>query len=330
MTISTKAVVFTAPRKVEVRAIEIPDIGPKDIGVRTLYSGISTGTEGWVLKGDYWNSEYPTIPGYQKVGVVDKVGSEVTNYKVGDVIFLRVTRLLPGTISHWGGHTGYSVMDASDSYMFKLPAGLDPAHASMVCLPAVGYHGAAEVMPVGKGETVAVIGLGMIGQFSAQTANLRGAKVIALDLIDERLEIAKNYAKAITINPSKQNPADEIKKIAPDGVDAVIDTSANVKVINESFHWLKQKGRYCFQGYYPNQTPIDFLWPHIKELVMYNPTDSTSDGAKECARCLAEGKMQIQSLISHNVPVSHAPEMYEMLISRPMEAMGVVLDWQKI
>ena len=73
MGIKCKAVVFTEPRQVEVRQIELPEGDRGDIVVRTLYSGISAGTELWSLTGKYWCTRFPTIPGYQKVGVVEQV-----------------------------------------------------------------------------------------------------------------------------------------------------------------------------------------------------------------------------------------------------------------
>ena len=329
MGIKCKAVVFTEPRQVEVRQIELPEGDRGDIVVRTLYSGISAGTELWSLTGKYWCTRFPTIPGYQKVGVVEQVGKEVTGYKSGDVVYLRFTRVTSGTNVEWAGHTGWSVISASEPEMFKIPPSLDPIEAALLCMPAVGYHGAAEVMPVEKGQWVVVIGLGMIGQYSAQTANMLGGRVIGLDLLDDRLKLAADHAGAIAINPSKEDPAEAIKKHCGDGVDAVIDTSAHTETINASFHWLRAGGRYCLQGYYPGRTPLDLLWPHAKELVIYNPTNCTPEGQRTCARNLADGKMHMKSMITHVVPADEAPAMYDMLLNRRQEAMGIVLDWQK-
>ena len=64
MAISCRAVVFAAPRQVELREVELPDSEPGDVVVRTLYSGISAGTELWSLTGKYWSTKFPTIPGY--------------------------------------------------------------------------------------------------------------------------------------------------------------------------------------------------------------------------------------------------------------------------
>jgi threonine dehydrogenase-like Zn-dependent dehydrogenase len=222
-----------------------------------------------------------------------------------------------------------SVVDSADAETFKLPAGLDPAEGSMACMPAVGYHGAAEVMPVAKGEWVVVIGLGLIGQFSAQTAHLRQAKVIAIDPIESRRKLAADFAQAIVIDPKAVDPAKVIKEHCPNGADVVIDASANADAVNASFHWIKQQGRYCFQAYYPDKTPLDLLWPHAKELLMFNPCNITPEGLRQCANNLANGSMTIKPMITHNVPAERAPEMYDMLLKRPKEALGVVLDWRK-
>lgn len=324
---SCNAIVFTDREKVEIQEIDLPDIEPGEIGVKTLYSGISIGSELWILKGKFWNTTFPNVPGYQKVGIVELVGNSVTKYKQGDIVFLRTTKLASNIEVLWAGHTSFSIISADEPYMFKLPKAIAPESASLLCLPAVGYHGVAEVMDINKGDSVAVIGLGMIGQFSAQAAMLQGANVIALDIRDDRLTLAADHAKAITINPAKIDPESEIKKIYPDGLDVIIDTSSNAEIINKSFQWLKPKGKYCLQGYYPEKTSLDLLWPHIKELVIYNPIDSTSAGARHCARYIADGRMAVKEMISINVPFTKAPALYANLLSGTKTILGAVINW---
>jgi 2-desacetyl-2-hydroxyethyl bacteriochlorophyllide A dehydrogenase len=329
MGIQTRAVVFTKPGEVEVQPIELPEPDPGEVVVRTLFSGISPGTELWSLTGKYWSTVFPTIPGYQKAGVVERVGPKVSNLAEGDVIFLRFSKVPPGTNIEWAGHTGHSVVSADDPEVFRLPEGLAPEQASLLCMVAVGYHGAAEVMPVHTGETVIVIGLGLIGQFSAQTAALRGAKVIAVEPVAGRLALAATYARAVPVNPAKEDPTEAIRALCPDGADAVIDTSANPDAVNASFHWIRDKGRYCLQGYYPGMTSLDLLWPHAKELTFYNPTNVTPEGEKHCAQLLADGTMHLGPMITHVKPAEEAPAMYDMLLNRREEGFGVVLDWRE-
>ncbi len=328
MSISSRAVVFTGPKQVEIRKIKLPELADGDVLVRTLFSGISAGTELWQLTARYFCTKFPIVPGYQKIGVVERVGGKVTNYKAGDRVYLRFTKTEPEDRIEWGGHTELSVIPADEPELFKVPAALDAAQGSLLCIGAVGYHGAAEVMPVAAGEWVIVIGLGMIGQFSAQTAALRGAKVIGVDLLDGRLKLAAELAGAITVNPSKPDIVAVLKQHCPKGADAAIDTTAHVETINDSFKWLRQGGRYCFQAYYPDRTSIDLLEPHIKELVMYNPTNCTVAGEKFSAEAIASGKLRMKELITHVVKADKAPGAYEMLLNRRQEAMGVAIDWQ--
>src|SRR5262245_43474844 len=113
------AVVFVAPRRVEIREMELPEPGPDQVGVRTAYSGVSQGTERWALTGRYYrfdsdpSSAYPCSPGYQAAGIVDVVGSEVSDLRVGDHVFLTGTRFTdpahryPGPMA--ASHSGYLV-----------------------------------------------------------------------------------------------------------------------------------------------------------------------------------------------------------------------------
>lgn len=326
MSIRCHAVVFDEPRVVLVQEIDIPDPGVDDVVVRTLYSGISAGTEVWSLTGKYWSTKFPMLPGYQKVGVVEQVGEQVANYREGDLVFLRFTKVNPGTNIEWAGHTSRSVVAAQEPDMFKLPADIDLVAASQICVPAVGYHGVCEVMPISKGERVAVIGQGPIGLYASQYAALRGAKVYALDLLEPRLKLAAQLAGAVPL----RGDADALKKQFADApLDAVVDTSAHAPTINASFHWLRHGGRYCLQGYYPGLTELDLLWPHAKELVLYNPTNVTADGLKQVAQDIAGGRLKVREAISHVIKAEQAPAIYQRLIDRDPSVISAVIDWQE-
>lgn len=325
MSIRCSAIVFVEPGVVDVQEIELPDAGTGDVVVRTLYSGISAGTEVWSLTGRYWSTKFPTLPGYQKVGIVERVGEQVTSYRQGDLVFLRFTKVQPGTNIEWAGHTGRSVVSAGEPEMFKLPTGIDPVAASQICVPAVSYHGVCEVMPIAAGERVAVIGQGPIGLYASQYAALRGAKVFALDLLEPRLELAARLAGAEAV----RGDADAVaERFADAPLDAVIDTSAHPPTVNASFKWLRHGGRYCLQGYYPGLTELDLLWPHAKELVIHNPTNCTPEGLRQVALDLAEGRLKVREAISHVVKAQEAPAMYQRLIQRDPEVVSAVIDWQ--
>ncbi len=141
MPIDTEAIVFPAPNVVEVRPVLLPDPGPREVGVRTVYSGVSLGTERGCFTGSYNRmgqrvaDAYPFVTGYQKAGIVDRVGSEVSRVKTGDHVILSRTLLLDKDLEQrsWLGHTGYSVMP--EEQVWPVSRGVDLASASLFVNP---------------------------------------------------------------------------------------------------------------------------------------------------------------------------------------------------
>ncbi len=328
MSITCQAIVFPQSGQVELGEIELPAPGSGQVGVRTLYSGISNGTDVWVLMGVHMGTTFPLVPGYQKVGIVDQLGPDVRGVQEGDRVFLRSTEIDSPLHCRWGGHTSYSVTDADG--LFPVPEELDSKDACLLVMPAVGYHGAAEVMPIRSGELVVVIGQGLIGQFAAQVSRLQGAEVIATDILDWRLELSRQCSADYVVNPLNEDVEEMVRSRKPDGADAIIDASANEQALNESFQWMKFRGgRYCFQAYYPGLTCLNLDTPHAKEITFYIPTNVTDEGLRRCLELLASGDLKVGPLITHTLTPQEVPGVFEQLIEGSEEMLGMVIDWQQ-
>ena len=107
------------------------------------------------------------------MGIVDRLGPDVSGVHEGDRVFLRFTEIDSPQYSVCGGHTSYSVADAEG--LLAVPDELDSKDVALLCMPSVGHHRAAEEMPIAIGELVVVIGQGLVGQFAAQVSRMRGA-----------------------------------------------------------------------------------------------------------------------------------------------------------
>lgn len=230
-----KAVVFDKPLKVSVREVPLGEPTPDDLIIRTTYSGISIGTETWVLKNRYKGllDAFPQIPGYQRCGIVEWVGDNVKGFQVGDRVFVRGgSRLAPDSGIHpssWCGHMGLSVTHQSRVYL--LPDGMDDAPASLAVMAAVGCLG-VKMAKVQKGETVVVFGQGLIGQMSAQAAKRHGAMVFTFDLMPLRVTMSRLYSADFAFNVNEVSPKEALAQQGLEFADVVVDTTGKAEMFD--------------------------------------------------------------------------------------------------
>src|SRR5260221_6993297 len=178
------AVVFPEPGRVEIWDLEVPEPGPDEVRVRTAFSGISQGTERWALTGRYghfdedYSEYYPCSPGYQAAGVVEAVGSAVSDVAEGDHGFLSGTRFLHPDLKYPGPCTASHsrMLVAARSEVTPVAPQVDLAAAALYHMAGVSRHRVR--LPHGQpGDLVAVIGLGRIGPMSAAAAGRRGRRL---------------------------------------------------------------------------------------------------------------------------------------------------------
>ncbi len=319
-----RGVVFTAREQVEVWDVEIPDPGPKDVLIRVLYSGVSIGTEGWILRDGYKGVTYPLVTGYQHCGVAEKVGAEVEGFKEGDLVYCGHSRLAGEVRSMWAGHVSYSVADAAQ--VIPVPSKVLPEEASLGVMPAVPWHG-IQLTGINPGDLVVVVGLGLVGQFAVQLAKAQGATVIATEVLEMRRALAQKCGAEIVLDPRNDDVDARVKAIKPAGADVIIDTSANGDAVNASFDWIRRDGRYCLQGYYSGLTCLDLFLPHVKQMTFYNPTGF--EGIPTMFDYIDRGLVKVKPLITHCFNGEDAPQAYDLMLNRPRETVGIVLAWHE-
>lgn len=319
-----RGVVFTAPEKVEVWDVEVPEPGPRDVLIRVLYSGVSIGTEGWILKNGYKGVTYPLVTGYQHCGIAEKVGAEVQGIAEGDLVYCGHSRLASGIRPMWAGHLSYSVQDAAQ--VIKVPPKVLPEEASLGVMPGVPWHG-IQLTGINPGDLVVVIGLGLVGQFAVQLAQTKGATVIASEVLEKRRALARECGAEIVLDPRSDDVEARVKAIKPEGADVIIDTSANADAVNASFEWIRRDGRYCFQGYYSGLTPLDLYLPHVKQITFYNPT--SYEGIPTMFSYIEQGLLKVKPLITHYFEGEDAPQAYDLMLRSPQETVGIVLRWHR-
>lgn len=178
--------------------------------------------------------------GYSAAGVVIEVGDEVEGFAVGD----RVACAGAGIANH------AEVIDVPVNLSVKIPEGLDTGVASTVTLGAIAMQGVRRSQPT-LGETFVVVGLGILGQITAQMLSANGCRVIGIDLDPRRVQLALDNGMDIGINPASENYVERVLKYTDGiGADAVIVTAATEsnQVISEAMQACRKKGRIVLVG----------------------------------------------------------------------------------
>jgi 2-desacetyl-2-hydroxyethyl bacteriochlorophyllide A dehydrogenase len=325
---STPAVVFNSPGSVSVREIAMPDPGPNEVQLRTRTSVISAGTEGWVLENRFtWQpTTYPCVPGYQRTAEVVALGEGVSGWKVGDLAVCTWGRWEAEVASMWGSHALLANTPVDELY--RLPEGVEEADAAAFVIAQVGYN-AASRMILGSDSTVAVYGDGMIGQFAAQAARARGARVALVGHRDERLATAYPRWVDHVVNRKKGGVVAAVRQaFGVRFVDAVIDTVQTESAQAEYSELLEaRKGQIVYSGFTPGTVWADMAKLQQMELTTHFVCGWSRDRLEATLALMAEGKMSAKALITHRVPFGQAPDMYRMIAEKQEPFLGILLDW---
>jgi 3-hydroxyethyl bacteriochlorophyllide a dehydrogenase len=298
-----QAVVFPEPNCAEIQTFDLPSIESNEILVETEYSGVSQGTEIWT---------------YQ-------VGSATSGFKVGQRVMVNTSRLPKTLPETWmGAHSSHIITKEA----ILVPDGCDPIGAAISALPAVSLRG-IKMIDITIGDVVVVIGQGLIGQFSAQLARLKGAVVVATDVIGERLVLSKANSADITVNVKENDLKKAVASICPKGADAVIETTGRADQFATCVDLLRWEGQILLQGWYAQPISFDFHATHMKKPRVAVTCGFDFIDAATCLNLLRYEKLKLRELVSHLVPIAEAPGIYPRLAKNDPSFLGVVFDWKK-
>ncbi|MFF1398964.1 zinc-binding alcohol dehydrogenase [Streptomyces sp. NPDC058287] len=346
-----RVVQFTGPRQVEVAEHESAELPLGHLRVRTRYSGISAGTELTAYRGTNpyltrtWDAEarlfrddeagisYPVVGwGYSEVGEVTEVSPELAGTPgmpaVGDLV--------------WGiwGHRSEGIVPAERMVGHTLPTGLEPLAGAFARVGAIAYN-AVLAGNINLGEDVAVFGQGVIGLIATRLAQLSGARVTAVDAMDVRLETAKQYGAHHTLNARSDAVAERIREAtAGRGTDLAIEISGAYPALHEAVRSVTVGGRVVASGFYQgdavglrlgdefHHNRVEIVCSQIGGVPSSLSGRWTVERLQQTfLRLVADGQVDVKSLVSHVVPVADAADAYVLLDERPADALQVVLEF---
>ena len=333
-----RAVVFSAPNVVEYadggsRLVHTPDPGPGDAVVRITHSWISNGTEGSFLRGEriagdtaYRSGDpwpFPIVPGYQKVGLVEWFGSEITDLEVGELVFSAMGKV-EGMFSAAGGHVSPSVSPRNQ--IWKLPKGVDPLAFSGLVLTQVGYNCGTRA-PIEVGDWAVVVGDGMVGQWAAQTLAWRGASVVLVGHHDDRLAKFADRPLGHVVNARKQDWEHTVRDLAQGGVRVAVDTVGSILVVGKLMDLMKRYGHIVSAGFYGTEDLLGLQALRNGELSLDFVSGWSRERMDRTRDLIAAGYLETLSLITHRFPVEQVSEAWRLIAEKRESVLGVILDW---
>ena len=246
-----------------VEAVPKPVPGPGEVVVRIETSGLCH-TDIHAAHGDWpVRPSPPFTPGHEGVGIVESAGLGVVEVAEGDRVALPWLAYACGTCEHcvtgWETlcesqrNTGYSIDGgfaeyalASARFAVPVPHGVDPVDAAPLTCAGVTTYKAVKVSGARSSDLVAVFGIGGLGHLALQYARIAGATVVAVDVLDEKLELAKELGATYTVNAAQEDPAAAIKALG--GADAAIALAVSPKPFEQAFASLRRGGRLVLVG----------------------------------------------------------------------------------
>jgi len=324
-----KAAVLHSLKNIKVEWCEIPAINDNEVLIKVKYAGIcGSDIPRAMITGA---RKYPLILGHEFSGVVVETGANVTRVKPDDRVV--VAPLIPceeceyckkglfgicehynligtcsnGAFAEYVTVPQYTVLKIPDSLDFISAAGVEPA--------TIGYH-ALEKVNIKPGETAVIIGCGAIGLLTLQWAKIFGAStVVAVDISDVKLDLARKLGADITINSSRIGVVEKIKEITSGGADVAIETAGTSIAQQQAILSTKKRGRVVFVGISHSGLQLDentvehVLRGEVSIQGSWNSYTAPFPGMawKATIDFMTKGLINFKEIVSHIIKVDDIP-----------------------
>ncbi len=315
---------------IRIEEIPIPEIGPKDALIKTQACGICSGdVMPW-----YIEKKAPLVLGHEPSGKIVEVGKDVTQFKTGERVFVhhhapcfkcryckrgdyvqcdtwRRTRIIPGGISEYiiipQTNLEHDTLPLPDTLSYEDGTLIEPAACVVKALKRAD---------IGHGDTVLVIGLGIMGQINILLARKCGAgKIIAADMVQFRLQKAKEFGADEVIDVSKNNLTDALRDLTSgEMADVVVVGPNNIEAMTQGIAASGRGGRVLlFTPSKPGEQltiePNDLYFKDINIITSYScgPTDTA-----DALELIEQGIVKAESLVTHRFPVEKTAEAFRL------------------
>ncbi len=303
------AVVRAFGQPLSIEEMPIPTPGPGEVLVKIMATGVCH-TDLHAADGDWpVKPSPPFIPGHEGAGVVAAVGPGVTNLREGDPVGIAWLHDACGACEHCmtGWETlcesqhdsGYSVNGSfaeyaigSAAYVGRLPAHADFAMmAPILCAGVTTYKGIKET-EARPGEWLAISGIGGLGHVAIQYAKAMGLHVVALDVSEEKLALARTLGADVAVNAKSPDAAAQVVKQTDGGAHGVLVTAVSPPAFAQAIGMVRRRGTVSLVGLPPGNFPTPIFDVVLKRITIRGSIVGTRKDLAEAIAFAAEGKVR--------------------------------------
>lgn len=331
-----RAALLYGIKDLRLEYIDIPEIGEKEVLVK-IKAATTCGTDVKIYKRGYVSIgfvKYPQLFGHEWAGEIVKVGEKVEKFKNG--MRVRAGNSAPCFICQlckeekynlcenrtwlWGAYSEYiKVPEEIIKYnMQEIPSHLSFEEAAITEPLACVIYGDKKA-GIKIGDTVAIIGAGPIGILHAQVAKIMGAKkVIIIDLVDERLDIAKKLGADEIINSGKEDMIESVKDLTNNrGADVVIEAVGIPETWEKALKLVKKGGTVLEFGGCPPGTKIEIETEllHYKEITVLGTFHANPHDFEIALDMISSGAVKVKPLITKRMSLDNIKEAFDILLT---------------
>lgn len=332
----------TAPGQIGVIEESIPEPGPGEVQIEVTHTAISPGSNVYIFQTGSYTGEWLGTPqdcGYMGSGVITKLGDGVESLAIGDRVAVNGI-----------GHQEYAVAPARRAQRIPESVSSEAASASYLSGWAVS---ALHLGKYAAGETLAVVGLGLVGASTALVADMMGARVIGIDVAPERLAYARSLGLTAVVQGGTASGDDEILANAgARGVDLVMETSGAWSGFEQAFAICREYSRIALMGLYRRTPTADYAlklhqmlygFPsklHYKKIDIvgcgYDPEEALVDSPYTFTRegnfaylleQAGRGKIDLDKLVTHRFAADEIGNVLESFSKGDRSMIGAVFSW---
>ncbi|AMV33880.1 Sorbitol dehydrogenase [Pirellula sp. SH-Sr6A] len=340
-----KALLLQEYKKLAVVDLPQPECGPEDLLVQVKACGIC-GSDIHGFDGSSGRRIPPLVMGHEAAGIVVEVGSAVRGFSVGDRVTFDSTvscgkchfcragsinlcenRQVLGVACNEFRRQGAfaQFVTVPQHIAYPIPESLPFEHAAMIEAVSIAVH-ATNRTPKHLGGSVVVVGAGMIGLLCIQTLKLAGfAKIIAIDLEDEKLQLALKLGATHSVNPKKEDPVARVMQWTNGrGADASMEVVGAKPTVSTCFQVVRRGGSVTLVGNLTPAVELPLQTVVTRELSVFGSCASNGE-IPQCIELLSSGAIQVQPLITATASLEEVPQWFDRLYAGEKGAMKVIV-----